>query len=357
VRAGRALRWPALGAAVVAGGSLGDAAGVPSSYLFAAILAGLAVALRAPDTLALPPIAFRGAQAVTGAAVGAYVQSSTFTELGTRWAPVAVVSLATLALSLAAGLAIARFARVDRTTAALGMVAGGAAGIIAMADDLGGDDRLVAFMQYLRVLLIVLFTPVFVALAFPGAVGRPDPLGDQPLLGDPGTWALTALVAVAGAALGTRVRLPAGVLLGPLLLAAALAVTDVPESFSVPPLLREVAFALIGLQVGLRFERDTVRRIADLAVPVIVAMAALVAASFGLAALLSAWADVPLLDAYLATTPGGLYAVLAIAFGSGADTTFVLAVQALRLFVMSLVAPAVVRLLIRPRGRRPATRA
>ena len=46
------------------------------------------------------------------------------------------------------------------------------------------------------------------------------------------------------------------------------------------------------------------------------------------------------LDGYLATTPGGLYAVLATATGSGADATFVLAVQVLRLFVMLLLRAA-----------------
>jgi uncharacterized membrane protein AbrB (regulator of aidB expression) len=56
-------------------------------------------------------------------------------------------------------------------------------------------------------------------------------------------------------------------------------------------------------------------------------------------------ADLPFLDAYLATTPGGIYAVLATAVGSGADTAFVLAVQALRLLVMVIAAPPLVRLL------------
>ena len=46
------------------------------------------------------------------------------------------------------------------------MVAGGASGIVAMADDLGADDRLVAFMQYLRVLVVVLLTPLLVPLLF-----------------------------------------------------------------------------------------------------------------------------------------------------------------------------------------------
>jgi len=54
------------------------------------------------------------------------------------------------------------------------------------------------------------------------------------------------------------------------------------------------------------------------------------------------------LDGYLATTPGGLFAVLATAVGSGADTTLVLAVQVLRLVVMLAVAPVLAMLL----GRR-----
>jgi uncharacterized membrane protein AbrB (regulator of aidB expression) len=65
-------------------------------------------------------------------------------------------------------------------------------------------------------------------------------------------------------------------------------------------------------------------------------------------------AGVSLLDGYLATTPGGLYAVLPIAYGSGADTTFVLAVQGLRLLGMVLAAPVVVRLLMASGTRRVA---
>ena len=51
------------------------------------------------------------------------------------------------------------------------------------------------------------------------------------------------------------------------------------------------------------------------------------------------------LDGYLATTPGGLYAVLATAIGNGSDIPFVLTVQIVRLFVMLFSAPLVARLL------------
>ncbi len=160
------------------------------------------------------------------------------------------------------------------------------------------------------------------------------------------------MAAPLGAWVAHKVRLPAGTLLGPLLLAGAITVSGLAGGHEVPPLLREAGFALIGLQIGLRFERETVRAIRALLVPVLLSILALLLACFGLAWVLTVTANVSLLNAYLATTPGGLYAVLPIAFGSGGDPTFVLAVQALRVFVMVLAAPAAVRVIVR-RGPAP----
>jgi uncharacterized protein len=225
------------------------------------------------------------------------------------------------------------------------MVAGGASGIVAMATELQADDRLVAFMQYLRVLVVVTATPLLMTLAFPGHhAGSPD--DGAGVLGDAEGWVLTLLLAPVGVAVARFTRLPAGTLLGPMLVAGAVGLS-LWDGFGVPPLLRQVAFAGIGLQVGLRFTVATVREAGSLVFPVLACVGGLMVTCFGLALVLDLATSATLLDAYLATTPGGLLAVLAAAFGSGADTTFVLAVQTLRMFVMVLLAPAVVRVLVR----------
>ncbi len=54
----------------------------------------------------------------------------------------------------------------------------------------------------------------------------------------------------------------------------------------------------------------------------IAAILAILAACGGLAALLTATRHLALLDAYLATTPGGINAVLVAAFASGANTAW-----------------------------------
>ena len=344
----RAPLWIAIAGGVIAGGIALDAVGLPSSYLFAALLLGLAIALARPDRVGLDPRAFRAAQAVAGVSLGAYLQGEALRAVAGSLVPVLLVSAGTLGLSLAAGAILARTTPLEPPTAALGMIAGGASGIVGMSGELGADDRLVAFMQYLRVLVVVLLTPIGIVVFFGGehggGGGAPPPSAG--LLGAWWEWALTAVLALAGAWAAGRLRVTAGVLLGPMILTGAVVLAGLADGFAVPDLLGQTAFALIGLQVGLRFTPATVRLLGRLTAPVLLAIAGLLVASFGLAILLDLTTSATLLDAYLATTPGGLYAVLAVAFGAGANTTFIIAVQGLRVLVMVLLAPVMVRWLI-----------
>jgi membrane AbrB-like protein len=340
------VRWAGPAVATLAAGLALDALSFPSPFLFGALLAGLVVALGRPGRLEIPDPAFGAAQAAVGVALGTYLQSSSLRALGDDWLPVALVSAATLAVSLGAGIVTAKVTEVDRTTAALGMVAGGASGIVTMARELGGDDRLVAFMQYVRVLIVVLLTPILVALCFPGTGGGTSATTGVPVWGDARDWGATIVLALAGAGLGHRMRVPAGTLLGPMIVTGAVTLSAPAGWFVVPAAIQDTAFAVIGLQVGLRFTVQTIRQTGRLLVPVLVSVAVLLAACFGLAVILDATTSVSLLDAYLATTPGGLYAVLAAAVGAGANTTFIVAVQGLRVVVMVVLAPLAVRRMV-----------
>jgi uncharacterized protein len=348
--------WAVVAAAIFGGGQALGLAGLPSSYLFAALIVGLAIALTRPGALDVPPSAFRASQAVAGVSLGAYVQSEALRAVAGSLVPVLLVSFATLLVSLAAGWALARLTPLDPPTAALGMIAGGASGIVGMSGELGADDRLVAFMQYLRVLVVVVLTPIGITVLFGGGheAGSATAVPSAGTLGAVWEWPLTAGLAAAGAFAAGKLRITAGVLLGPMVLTAALVLTGAVSHFAVPSLLGQTAFSLIGLQIGLRFTTKTVRLLGRLTGPVLLSIVALLVACFGLAALLAATTPATLLDAYLATTPGGLYAVLAVAYGAGANTTFIVAVQSLRVLAMVLVAPLAVRwMLHRSRKRLP----
>ncbi len=331
----------------LAGAAALEGVGIPSAALFAGLAVGLVRALSLPRRIVVPRQALTGAHVVIGVMVGTLVELDTLAAIARDWVPVVVVTAATLGLSLAAGQLMALRRGITPVTGAFAMIAGGATGITVMARELGADERMVAVLQYLRVLLIVLAMPV-VALLVYGA--EPGSGNGTAAGGGPGWWAelgFTIGCGLVGTLLAGLLRVPVASILGPMLVAAALDLGGLSGGAGVPVPLADVAFLLVGLQVGVSFTRSSLRLVGGALPLALLVIVALGCACAGLGALLAATTGVSPLDGYLATTPGGMNAVLLTATDSGADTTFVLAVQVLRLFAMLLSAPLVARLLSR----------
>ena len=212
-------------------------------------------------------------------------------------------------------------------TGAFSMIAGGASGIIVMARELGADERMVAVLQYLRVLLIVVLMPVVATVVYGASAGGGDAAAGRGYgrAGRPGCCSPSAARRRVWC-VGRLVRLPVAALLGPMVAAAAVRPhRPGPGRGGAGPRRDR---RLPGHRTAGRAQLHPRRACAPsagrcpLALAVIVG---LIVACAGLGAVLSAATGASALDGYLATTPGGLYAVLATASDSGADVTFVLA--------------------------------
>ncbi len=279
-------------------------------------------------------------QALIGISMGALLNLATLRELGGNAGPIALVNIATLVLSLLVGQAFARTGHVGSATGTFSMIAGGASGITAIARELGADDRIISVVQYLRVVMILVGMPLVTAAVFTpastgGAVGASE---GSSLLVD---LAFTLLCGAVGVVLARLVRFPSGSLLGPLFVAAGVSLSGVMGHPAVPEVALGLAYALVGLQVGLRFTRASLRQVGRLLPMAVGYILVIIAGCAALGMVLARVTGMPQLDAYLATTPGGLYAVLATAASSGADVTFVLAVQVIRLILVLASAPLI----------------
>lgn len=336
----------AIGASVVASVVL-TYAGFPSPVLFGALLGGMLYALTMPTPLAIPERAFNVGQAVVGATIGAMVSAPALQRLADDWLSIVAVTVGTLAISIVAGRLLALRRDVTPTTGAFALIAGGASGVVALSQELGADDRVVTIVQYLRVLIVLLIMPLVSAFVFDVPSG--GAAGSAPPTDLPTDLVYTAVSAAVGLAAARYTRIPAGAVLGPLLVAVALSVSGVLGAVAVPGPVQNIGYALIGVQVGLRFTRSSLRSIARMLPTATVLILAVIAASAAMGAVLAASTGIDELTAYLATTPGGLYAVLVIAAGSGSDVTYVLAVQVIRVFAMLLAAPLLARVLRRGR--------
>lgn len=343
--------WVVVAIVTVVGGTAVEEAGLPAPHLLTGLAVGLVVALSGTATRAgvwLPRSAYLAAQAVAGVLLGTYFSLSALTSDGWSILPLIAITFLTLGLSVSAGMFLSRHSTLDAPTATLGMIAGGSAGIVAAGDDLGADTRMVAVLQYVRLLLVVASAPVLVRFVL-------APSGTYESVGPKEIEAATTLsgviftlgVAAVGAAIALRGRAPSGALIGPLVLSAALVSTGWFGGVAPPEWLREPAFTLIGLQVGLGFDRDVVRRVVRLA-PVALPLIVGVIVACGLMAwALSLATSTSVLNAYLATTPGGINAVLVTAFAAGANTSLIFGIQGLRLIVMVIGAPPLVSWLLR----------
>jgi membrane AbrB-like protein len=279
--------------------------------------------------------------AVVGGVLASAFRPSVVPLISRHWLPVALVICGTLVLSLGVGLLLPVLVRLDRKTAALGTLPGAASGMLAMSDPLGADARLVAVMQYTRVVVVVVAATLVGRFGL--VAGTESPSG-QGLQTAPGSteflvqnnlmaYALTALVVGLGAWAGTRLRLPAGALLGPLILGILLEELGVMH-LAWPQGVPQAAYLVLGLWVGLLFDGDSIKRAGRLLPVVLLSAIGLVVACAALGWALSTLTSIDPITAYLATTPGGIDSVAIVALGSGADAPLVLAIQMLRLLAV-----------------------
>ncbi|MFT4286407.1 AbrB family transcriptional regulator [Nocardioides sp.] len=313
--------------------------------LVAGLLLGMAISLL---TSAVPPVpeqVFRLAQAMIGVVIGADISLDSVARMGKDAPTIVLITLATIGISLAAGRLLALRRDVSRVTGAFALIAGGASGVTVVARDLGADDRVVVVVQYLRVLVVLLTLPLVTTLVFHPATGQGALIASQARLGPSLGY---VAVALALGLLATRL-LPftASVVLVPMVVGAALAATGWFGTVAVPAPIQWVAMGLIGLQVGLRFTRASLASIARMLPTVLALILGMIAATAAVGSLLAVLTPIDGLTAYLATTPGGLPAVLATAADSGSDVTYVMAVQLVRLLVIMFLLPFLARWLRR----------
>lgn len=313
---------------------------LPAALLLGPMLAGILFSL-CGITLKLPRAAFLCAQAILGCMIAQNLTGSILTTLAVNWPVVLAVLLVTLLSSAVVGWLLVRYSSLPGNTGAWGSSPGGAAAMVAMAQDYGADIRLVAFMQYLRVLFVagaaVLVTRLMLgdsAEAVSQQIEWFPPLSANLLY-------TLLLAAIAGLA-GRLLRIPSGTMLVPML-AGALLHSGGLMVIELPEWLLAMAYMAIGWRIGLGFDKQVffmaLRPLPQILASIFSLMAICAAMAWGLAH----YMQIDFMTAYLATSPGGLDTVAVIAAGSNADMALIMAMQTLRLFSILLTGPAVAR--------------
>jgi membrane AbrB-like protein len=330
-----------------AGGWLFMVAGLPLPWMLGAVtvttlaaVAGLRVAVE--DR-------FRwGMVSILGVMLGAAFQPGIWADMATWW-PSMLGLLVFVALSMLAVAAyFRRVARYDPPTAYFSAAPGGINYMAELGREMGGDDRAIALNHALRIFLVVLCIPTAFTLllgyerpagvgAGPGAAGLGIPPSDL-------AWLIGC--AVAGSLLARLLRVPAGPLLGPMVVSAL--VHGLGWTASHPPaLLVAAAQVVVGCGIGTRFSGVPARAVGRALVVALGATAVLLVVTVGCAGALSLLTDLPTPELILAYAPGGVVEMSLVSLAMDLDVAFVSTHHIVRIMLVIALAPVVVRL-IRP---------
>ncbi len=285
------------------------------------------------------------AQGVVGVMIGQTVDPGIVATFLHDWPVFLAAVLSVVLASNFLGGVLGRMGVLPGTTAVWGLSPGAAQAMMVMAEEYGGDPRLVAFMQYVRVAVVVMTASVVVRVWAGIHLVLPPPLpwfSPTPL----GPFLESLGVVAAGIILGRLSRVPAGTILGPLFLAGALHATG-HLATPFPRWFLAIAYGLLGVAIGLGFTREIIRHALRALPRVLLAILALIAFAAGVAALLVRFLGVDPLTAYLATSPGGMDSVAVIAASyPRLDVPFVMALQTLRFLFVLVAGPSLARFVV-----------
>lgn len=338
-RAHAGWHWLSLAVATTACVAVLVAIHVPAALLLGPMIAGVMVAL-AGGTPKIPQVSFQISQGCIGCMIAQAMPQSLVTRLSEHGAIFLATIVSVIAVSSALGWLLTRWRVFPGTTAIWGSSPGAATAMILLADSHGGDSRLVAVMQYVRILLVASVASIVARVSMPELCDTDPPALFHAIDWAGFAWGM-ALVAVS-VVVARRLTIAAGALLVPLVLGSVVQHFELFD-IELPRVILAFAYATVGASIGLRFTRPMVIYAARRLPWAVASNLVLIAACSGIAFVLAETTGVDFMSAYLATSPGGADSIAIVATAGDVDISFVMAFQTARFILVLLTGTHIAR--------------
>ena len=323
-----------------AGGALFYALSLPLPWMLGALTATMMASLAGLRMQG--PVRVRAAVvAVIGVLLGANFTPDLLSH-ALDWA----VSLVLLAVYLLASILLVmpwyqRVGGFDAVTAYFAGMPGGLSEMIELGEAAGADVPRIILAQSLRIVTTIALIAIWFRWVQGYDVGRNAVQGGFADI----SWTdlgLLALAALLGSWLGLRLRLPAPTLLGPMIISAALHLTDLTRS--APPVEIVIAAQVIlGTVLGCRFQGLRASALVPAVGLSLGATLIILSLALGFALMIEAATGQSAEQVLLAYAPGGLTEMSLIAIALHAEVAFVALHHVVRILLVILAAPLAFR--------------
>lgn len=320
------------------GGGLASLVGLPLPMLLGSLIVVSAAAIGGVRpmgrVLGLPMAVRNGFIPVIGVSIGTAVTPDIVAEAA-RWGPSIAALLIYIPVAHAIGYVLTRrIGGLDRATSFYGTMPGGFVESITMGDRAGADPAYLTMLQFLRLILCIVFIPIGFALFTGQEVGSSSGavLGGVDHGLSVADWAILILSGVVGAWAAHLVRLPAAMVMGPFVASALVHYLGWVEG-GPPGWLIALTQLVIGTSLGARFANRSPGILLKGTRLAAINVAAMLAVTSVFAAILPALVGERWEAVFLAFAPGGLAEMALVALSLDFSVVYVTVHHVLRIII------------------------
>jgi membrane AbrB-like protein len=265
-----------------------------------------------------------------------------------RWAmSLIVMSLLSLVFGLLAYVVFRRWGKMDPATAMFSAMPGGLSMVTMLAEQYKTEVNRVVLCHSARIIVLLVTAPIIIQMISDINLSDANRLAFHSAENiDPLRHGVLALAAIISWFIATRVNFPSAMLLVPLLASAFLHATGL-ITVHVPSILSILAQVAIGSSVGARFANYSLIQIVRDGWLAAVVGGGLALGSLACAAVIAPIAGVDMAPLFLSYLPGGAPELGVVALALMIDPAMVAAHHVLRVFLIVLAMPVLMRRLSR----------
>lgn len=299
------------------------------------------------------------AQVIVAIQAGKEVSVSSMEHLQKAWLGTLLFLFLSLVISTFIGLLFSKTTQTDKLTGLFSTTPGGVSALPGVAEDLGADPVIVGTIQIIRSFSVIIAIPAIVSMYVSknpvyqsSSLKWVEPIYETRLFDcfewmqqSPVVW--TVLLVFSGT-LGflflRKVHVPSALLIGTLLGVSFLQFFS-SEYYGkslmpwFPSWMDITAQVLLGASLGISFSKDKWVKLRGILYPGIISVLLLLISGLNIAILVHLILHIPLATAILSFAPGGVAIMTAVSLSLHADTSYVLAVQILRLMLIYIFLP------------------
>ncbi|GIO22107.1 AbrB family transcriptional regulator [Oceanobacillus sp. J11TS1] len=345
------------------GGLLFSFTNIFISWMLGALVVGSLVAFFQPDFLNLKraanmiPASWNwSGLAILGVQLGLYFNMTLIKTLSTYWLIILAMLVLTIIFALITGFFFFYFTKTDLLSGFIATAPGGMTAMPIIAQEVGANVVTVTVTQVLRTVLVTSTFPVL--LSFFGGYGSSTPENLTmsynsyfiPLtLGQLGWTVFLSALAILGAVTFKKLKIPVPWLLGVMVTVAIfnLIFDQLAPTATLwwPHWALPVAQLFLGACIGANMQRKLFRDAKAVIVVGIISSLALVIVLGALSILVASQTQLDMITSILAFSPGGVAEMAVTAVELGADSTFVVSVQIIRIMAVLLILPPLFQVL------------